>query len=490
MAQGKTQAVSKEYKTVIGLEVHVQLATKSKCFCGCSTEFGRKPNSQVCPVCLGFPGSLPVLNEEALRLAIKAALALNCQISKFIKFDRKNYFYPDLPKNFQISQYDLPVSHDGWLMISGPGGEKKIRIKRAHLEEDAGKLIHEQGGSRSFVDFNRTGTPLLEIVSEPDINSADEAYEYLTRLKGILEYLEVSDCNMEQGSLRCDANISVMPAGAKELGEKVELKNMNSFRFVKIALEYEAKRQIEALEGKEKVVQETRLWHEQKGITISMRSKEHAHDYRYFPEPDLVPFVLDDGYIQKIGESLPELSQEKKERFVEEYNIPEYDAGVLTADKYLANYFEECAKLYSKPKTISNWIMSELLAYIREKNLEVRYLKLKPRSFVEIFRLMDEGVISGKVAKQILPEMLESEKQARDIVKEKGLVQISDTSEIDKMAQEVIRDNPKPAADYRAGQANALSFLVGQIMKKSRGKANPQIVNKLLKQKLERGEDA
>ncbi len=472
------------YQTVIGLEVHAHLDTKSKCFCGCSTEFGQRPNSQTCPVCLGLPGSLPVLNEFALQLALKAALALNCQVCKFIKFDRKNYFYPDLPKNFQISQYDLPLSHDGELYVDTESGEKKIRIRRTHLEEDAGKLIHPKEGKESLVDFNRCGIALLEIVSEPDLNSPQEAYDYLLRLKAILEYLEVSDCNMEEGSLRCDANISLMPEGRDTPGEKVELKNMNSFKGVKQALEYEMERQKALLDKEEKVVQETRLWDALNCVTVSMRSKEEAHDYRYFPEPDLAPFVLDEKYIKKIKESLPELPKAKAERFVREYKLPRYDAGVLTCDKYLADYFEQCVRLYPKSKVISNWIMTDLLAQLNARNVEVRNLKLKPKSFVAIFKMMDEGVISGKIAKEILPEMLDSNKEARDIVKEKDMQQITDAKGLEEIVREVIAENPKPLADYYRGKDAAFTFLVGQIMRKSRGRANPQIVNKILKEKL------
>ena len=490
MATEKTKAVKKKYKTVIGLEVHAQLATKSKCFCSCSTEFGQRPNSQTCPVCLGFPGSLPVLSEFALQLVLKAALALNCQISKFIKFDRKNYFYPDLPKNFQISQYDLPISHDGWLKINSEGAEKKIRIRRTHLEEDAGKLIHEQEGKESLVDFNRTGIPLLEIVSEPDVHSPQEAYDYLLQLKAILKYLEVSDCNMEEGSLRCDANVSLSSEHAQDLGEKVELKNMNSFKGIKLALEYEVKRQTALLDKKKKIIQETRLWNAQKCLTVSMRSKEEAHDYRYFPEPDLAPFVLDERYIQKVRESLPELPKAKLKRFVHKYKIPEYDANVLTSDRYLADYFEQCAQLYPRPKIVSNWILTEILAHLNSRNIEIRYLKLKPKSFVAIFQMIDEGVITAKIAKEVLPQMLDGKGEARDIVKEKGLVQITDTGELREIIQAVIVENPKPVTDYHQGKANALTFLVGQIMRKSRGKANPKIVNRILKEKLERKDHA
>lgn len=476
------------YKTVIGLEVHVHLATKTKCFCGCSTAFGQEPNSQTCPVCLGFPGSLPVLNEEALKLAIKTALAVNCQISKFIKFDRKNYFYPDLPKNFQISQYDFPIASGGYLSIHVDGSDKKIRITRAHLEEDAGKLIHQK--NKSLVDFNRCGMPLLEIVSEPDINSSAEAYEYLVRLKSILEYLEVSDCNMEEGSLRCDANISLMPKEANKFGEKVELKNMNSFKGVKQALEHEIKRQTELLNKKKRVHPETRLWDEKKQVTVSMRSKEEAHDYRYFPEPDLMPFILDDKYIHDIQNTLPELPCVRRARFISEYKIPEYDASILTADKYLAQYFENCVKIYTKPKVVSNWIMGELLAAVNARNLMIRDLELSPESFVAIFKMIDRGTISGKIAKELLPQMLDTKAEADEIVRNKGLVQISDTSQVDKFIDQVIAENPKPVNDFYKGKLNALGFLVGQIMRKSQGRVNPKITNQLLREKLERGKNA
>ncbi len=476
------------YRVVIGLEVHAHLATRSKCFCGCSTEFGQRPNSQSCPVCLGLPGSLPVLNEEALKLAIKAALALDCKISKLIKFDRKNYFYPDLPKNFQISQYDLPVASGGSLSIDTGTGPRRIRIRRAHLEEDAGKLIHEKG--QSLVDFNRCGMPLLEVVSEPEIASADEANEYLVRLKRILKYLEVSDCNMEEGSLRCDANISLSQEGSKELGEKVELKNMNSFKGVKQALEYEIKRQGKLLDQKKRIVQETRLWNSEENKTEVMRSKEEAHDYRYFPEPDLVPFILSEAYIKEIEKSLPELSQAKASRFVREYKIPEYDANVLTADKYLSQYFENCVKIYNSPKVISNWIMSELLAQLNARNIEVRHLKLKPKTFVTLLKMIETGEISGKIAKEILPEVLDGKKEPGDIVRDRGLSQISDSGKLDRIIEQVVKDNPKPVEDYRGGKANAFGFLVGQIMRASRGQANPELANKLLKKKLEEGKDA
>lgn len=477
------------YKTVIGLEVHVQLDTETKCFCSCSTAFGQRPNTQTCPVCLGFPGSLPVLNESALRLALKSALALNCRISRFIKFDRKNYFYPDLPKNFQISQYELPLARGGWLSIYTEDKPKKIRIRRTHLEEDAGKLIHPEDSKESFVDFNRSGIPLLEIVSEPDMNSPEEAYEYLLALKAILEYLEVSDCNMEEGSLRCDANISVVSEDV-EVGEKVELKNMNSFKGVKQALEYEVNRQQRLLKQKKKITQETRLWDATRGVTILMRSKEEAHDYRYFPEPDLAPFILDEGYIQNIKASLPELPKSRAERFVREFKIPQYDAGVLTSDRYLADYFEECVKLYPKPKIISNWIMTEVLAHLNSRNMKIQQLNIRPKSFVDIFQMIDEGIISGKIAKDILSQMLDSKKEPRDIIKEKGLVQLTDSEEITCIVRNVIKENLKPVNDYYSGKREAFTFLIGQIMRKSKGKANPKIANEILKKELERRDNA
>jgi len=478
------------HQAVIGLEVHVELHTRSKCFCSCSTEFGKRPNSQTCPVCLGLPGSLPVLNEAALQFAIKTGLGLNCRILKLIKFDRKDYFYPDLPKNFQISQPNLPLAQDGWLCIDTKKGVKKIGIRQAHLEEDVGKLIHPAGAQISLVDFNRNGIPLLEIVTEPQMNSSQEVYDFLLQLKSILKYLEVSDCNMEEGSLRCDANISLMPEGSKTPGQKVEVKNMNSFKVVRQAVEYEAERQEKLLNKKKKVVLETRLWDVIKNVTVPMRTKAEAQHHYNFPEPDLVPFVLKDEYIQKIKESLPELPKQRAERFIREYKIPEYDANVLTADKYLADYFEECVKLYPKPKVISNWIMTGLLAHLNERNIEVRNLKLKPKSFVAIFQMMDEGVISGKIAKGILPQMLDGKQEARDIVKEKDIQQITDAKGLEEIVREVITENSKPAAEYCRGKDAAFTFLVGQIMRKSRGRANPQIANKILKESLKRRDDA
>lgn len=472
------------YEPVIGLEVHVQLNTGSKVFCGCTTEFGGTPNAQTCPVCLGFPGTLPVLNKSALAGAMKVALALNCSIADEIKFDRKNYFYPDLPKNFQISQYDKPLSYGGYLDVRINDGVKRIRIRRVHLEEDTGKLTHEENGDSSLVDFNRSGIPLLEIVSEPDLNTPEEAHNYLTVLKSILQYLGVSDCDMEEGSLRCDANISVRKKGEDVLGTKAEIKNMNSFKGVKAALQYEIERQIKMIENGEKIIQETRAWDPDRGMTQSMRSKEEAHDYRYFPEPDLVPFVLSLGEIDAAKKSLPELPQARKTRFIKSYGLPEYDADVLTSDKRVANFFEDCTKYYDKPKIISNWIMTDVLGYLNANALELKDIKLTPQNLVGLLKEIGSGKISGKMAKDILMEMLEAGKDARKIIEEKELVQISDEAQLERVADEVIAENKKSVEDYLKGKENAVMFLVGQVMKKTKGRANPAAINEILKRKL------
>jgi len=478
------------YETVIGLEVHLQLATKTKAFCGCSTKFGQDPNSQTCPVCLGFPGSLPVLNEEAFFYSIKVALALNCKVQDLIKFDRKNYYYPDLPKNFQISQYDMPLSYDGFVDIvskdKGAAAVKRIKVKRVHLEEDAGKLVHPEGASYSLVDYNRSGMPLLEIVTEPDINSPQEAYDYLTKLKSILEYLKVSDCDMEKGSLRCDANISIRKVGEKKLGTKVELKNMNTFKGVRIALEYEVSRQTGLVEDGGKIIQETRLWDSEKQATASMRTKEEAQDYRYFPEPDLVPFVVDKAVIQKTKESLPELPDAKAARFKKEFNLSDYDAGVLTSQIDLAEYFENCRKAYPKgdPKILANWLMGDVSAAANEKNKKISELALTPGNFIVLLEKIDDKTISGKMAKEVLSEAIETGAPPEEIVKKRGLSQISDTAKLEEIVKAVIADNSKSVTDYKNGKTNAFTFLVGQVMKQTKGKANPGMVNEILKKSL------
>lgn len=473
-----------KYEAVIGLEVHVQLNTKSKAFCSCPTEFGAEPNSNTCPVCLGLPGSLPVLNERALDCAIKVALALDCKVAERLKFDRKNYFYPDLPKAYQISQYDMPLSYKGHLVIETKEGEKTIGITRAHLEEDAGKLIHEGVKEGSWVDYNRAGVPLLEIVSEPDLRTPEEAYAYLVSLKAILQYLEVSDCDMEKGHLRCDVNISIRPEGDKKFGTKAEIKNLNSFNHVRRALEYEIKRQIEAVSSGEKIIQETRLWNPKDEITVSMRRKEEAHDYRYFPEPDLVPFTVSEEKIAAIRKTLPELPARRICRFMEDYGLSRYDAYILVTEKNLADYYEACVKEGVSPKLASNWIQSELFGFMKARGLVLENIKVKPHSLAGLVRLIENGTISGKIAKDVLPEMLDTGKSADEIVKEKGLVQVSDAGLLEKAVDEAIGENPKSAADYKAGKKQALGFLIGQVMQKTKGKANPALVNEILRKKL------
>ena len=478
-----------EYEVVIGLEVHAELLTQTKLFCGCSTRFGAPPNSETCPICLGLPGVLPVLNKKAVELTIRAALALNCEIASFSKFDRKNYFYPDLPKNFQISQYDKPLARNGYLDIRIDGRTKRIRINRVHLEEEAGKLIHigergQIGGSEtSLVDFNRTGIPLLEIVSEADLRSAEEAYSYLIALKNTLQYIEISDCKMEEGSLRCDANTSARSKGQIALGVKTEVKNMNSFRFVQKALDYEAKRQIKILDEGGHIVQETRLWDSIQEITTSMRTKEYAHDYRYFPEPDLAPLVVEPEWIEQIRSSLPELPLKKKERFIKEYEIPEYDAETLAATKAMADYYEEIVQLFPEPKIVSNWILSELLALMKEDNLEIERCPITPKNFVRMLHLLRQEIISGKIAKTVFSDMYRTGKDADTIIKEKSLIQITDEGILSRIIEKVMQENPKSVEEYRNGKEKALEHLVGQVMKLTQGKANPILVNKLLKEK-------
>lgn len=474
-----------EFDAVIGLEVHVQLNTKSKIFCSCSTKFGSQANTQVCPVCLGLPGVLPVLNKEVLKKAIQAGLALNCKIASYSKFDRKNYFYPDLPKAYQISQYDKPICYDGYIEIATKEGIKKIGITRLHMEEDAGKNIHSEDSDNkvSYVDFNRTGVPLAEIVSEPDISTPEEAYQYLLNLRSILKYIEVSDCNMEEGSLRCDVNVSLKPKGSKQFGQKVEIKNLNSFKSVKLALEYEIERQKKMLLQDERIVQETRLWDADRNITFSMRSKEEAHDYRYFPEPDLPPIEISPEFIEQLKKELPELPHEKRIRFMQQYGLPEYDAQVLIATKQLAAYYEAVVADGAQPKKASNWIMSEVLAKIDDPETIDSFI-VKPQQLAELLKRIDDATISGKIAKTVFEEMLETGKNPDTIINEKGLRQVTDTGAIESIIDEVIKNNPKSVEDYKNGKDKALKFLIGQVMKESKGKANPQMVNDILIKKL------
>ena len=475
------------YEIIIGLEVHVQLKTQSKIFCSCPTEFGRPANENTCPICLGMPGVLPVLNKKAIQLAMRACLSTNCRIAPVNRFARKNYFYPDLPKGYQISQFELPLGLGGHVNIRINGAKKKIGLTRIHMEEDAGKLIHgENLGSpgKSYVDFNRTGVPLVEIVSEPDLRSGEEAREYLTQLKSILDYAEVSDCNMEEGSLRCDANVSVRPEGQKEFGTRTETKNLNSFRFVQRAIEYEFDRQIKVLEQGDSIVQETRLYDSNKGVTFTMRSKEEAHDYRYFPEPDLVPVEISDEWIKETMDDLPELPEQKRERFVQSYNIPEYDAGVLTTSRNIADYYEKSVSLYPEPKEISNWIMGELLRQLKIDGRKIDASPIKPEDLIALLKLIKEGTLSAKMAKTVFEEMYQSSKSATEIVAQKGLAQITDSSTIENLVNEIIKINTDQVEQYKNGKEKVFGFLVGQIMKQSKGQADPALVNKLLKDKI------
>jgi len=473
-----------KYQTVIGLEVHLQLNTKTKAFCGCSTDFGKAPNSNVCPVCLGFPGALPVYNQQALNSAIKLALAFGCQIQEHTKFDRKNYFYPDLPKNYQISQFDLPLSRNGYLDIYSQDKPKRIGITRVHLEEDAGKLIHET--EVSLVDFNRTGIPLLEIVSEPDLFSPQEAFDYLTSLKSIIEYLDVSDCDMEKGSLRCDANISLRLEGAKELGVKTELKNMNSFKGVKDALTFEVERQTLLLEANQKLVQETRLWDVEKGITVAMRTKEGAKDYRYFPDPDLTVFIIDQSIISQIKAQLPELPPEKMRRFVKEYGLTEYDAKILVSSKNDAEFAESCIRDYPEKdkKEMVNWLIGPLLSEANLRKIKLHELNLDKNELISLIGFVERQDISHLSAKSVLRQLLDTGKSARDLIEEGNLRQISNADALLKVMETVIQENAKSVSDFKAGKTNALMYLVGQVMKKSSGRANPKVAGELIRRRL------
>ena len=473
-----------KYETVIGLEVHAQLQTRTKIFCGCATTFGEEPNSQTCPVCIGMPGVLPVLNKKAVEYTVKTGIATHCTITPSSRFARKNYFYPDLPKGYQISQYELPLCERGHVEIVVDGKVKRIGITRIHLEEDAGKNLHLAESGASLVDLNRAGTPLMEIVSEPDIRSPEEASEYLKKLRSILRYIEVSDADMEKGNFRCDANVSIRPAGSKEFGTRSEIKNVNSFKFVVKALEYEIKRQAQILDEGGRVVQETRLFDSSKGVTFSMRSKEEAHDYRYFPEPDLVPVVISKDTVEDIGRTIPELPDAKRERFVKDYGIPEYDADMATQSRAMADYFEETVKRSGQPKVVSNWMMGELMRLLNADAREIEDSPIKPDRLAGMIKMIGDGVISTKIAKTVFEEMYKTGKDAGTVVKEQGLVQVSDTGEIEKIIDEVIKANPAQASDYRAGKEKLFGFFVGQVMKASKGKANPDLVNALLKKKL------
>jgi len=477
------------YEAVIGLEVHVELKTESKAFCGCKTSFGAEPNTNVCPICLGMPGVLPVLNRQMVGYALKTALALNCQISGFCKFDRKNYYYPDLPKNYQISQYDLPIALAGSLEIEVDGIKRTIGITRVHMEEDAGKLVH-QGNIMttpySLVDLNRAGTPLLEIVSEPDIRSAQEARLYVEKLRSILLFLGVSDCRMQEGSLRCDANISVRPRGQKELGTKTEVKNMNSFRALERAVDFEIQRQIKLIEEGGQVIQETRTWDEDKQVTRSMRSKEEAHDYRYFPDPDLTPLIIDQEWVNRVRETLPELPDEARERLIREYNLSGYDASQLTISKDTLDFFDACVSQYPDPKAVANWVMGELARLLNQHNLEIKESKITPNLLAQMLKLLEQGIISGKIAKVVFEEMFTTGDSPDKIVQDRGLVQISDEAAIQAIVAEVVSGNPKVVEDFKNGKGKALGFLVGQVMKVSKGKANPELVNRLLNEELAR----
>ncbi|MDP8258644.1 MAG: Asp-tRNA(Asn)/Glu-tRNA(Gln) amidotransferase subunit GatB [Candidatus Aadella gelida] len=481
MKNKQSRTHDKTYETVIGLEVHVQLSTKTKIFCGCSTVFGAEPNTQVCPVCLGLPGVLPVLNRKAFEYSIKVALALGCDIQEKVKFDRKNYYYPDLPKNYQISQYDMPIAYNGKIcVVLEDGTAKDIGITRAHMEEDAGKLLHDPVKDHSYVDLNRTGTPLLEIVSEPELTSPEEAYSYLVTLKRIVKYLGVADCNMEEGSLRCDANISIRKWGADKLGTKVEIKNLNSFKAVRNALAFEEYRQRDLVDSGEKIIQETRLWDEPRGKTESMRVKEQAHDYRYFPDPDLVPFEVEESLINEIRSVMPESPSSRKSRFIEKLKLNDKDADFLTSEKYIADFFESVLKSYNDPQSVCNWVKGEVMMHSKEKGTDIDKMELSPENLAIIIKMTKDGKISALAAKEVLADHLDGGKSPEKIVKEKGLEQVSDTSELDGIIDEVILENERSVNDYKAGKKNALSFLVGQVMKKSQGKANPKLAGEML----------
>ena len=477
------------YEAVIGLEIHSELKTATKIFCGCATTFGAEQNSHVCPVCLGLPGVLPTINKKVVEFAIKAGLATNCKINKYSKFDRKNYYYPDLPKNWQTSQYDLPIAYEGHVDIEVDGEKKTIRLTRIHMEEDAGKLVHSgttiKDSATSNVDYNRTGVPLIEIVSEPDMRSAAEARAYMEKIKSILEYIDVSNCRMEEGNLRADINVSLRPVGSDKLGTRTEMKNINSFKALEDAINYEIERQAEVLDDGGKIIQETRTWNPEKGITQSMRSKEDAHDYRYMPEPDLPPIVTTDEEIENFRKSLPELPDARRERLTKNFGLSDYDAGIITSSRAMAEYFDEVVNTGADAKSAANWIMSDLSKNLNAENLTIENSPVDAKRLGEMILLIEKGTISGKIAKTVFVEMWQSKDSPEKIVKDKGLVQITDTGEIEKIVDEVIANNPKAVEEYRGGKKKAIGSLVGQVMKLTKGKANPQMVNQLLAKKLE-----
>jgi aspartyl-tRNA(Asn)/glutamyl-tRNA(Gln) amidotransferase subunit B len=475
-----------EYEIVIGLEVHAELATKSKIYCTCTTEFGGEPNTHCCPICTGMPGVLPVLNKKVVEYAVKAGLATNCSIADFSKQDRKNYFYPDLPKAYQTSQYDLPICNHGYIDIEVDGAAKRIGITRIHIEEDAGKLMHDEWETGTLVDYNRCGVPLIEIVSEPDIRSAEEAKAYLENLKAILEYTEVSDCKMQEGSLRADVNLSVRPKGQKEFGTRTEMKNLNSFRGIVRAIEAETQRQINEIEAGGVIIQETRRWDDNKGVSYTMRSKEEAHDYRYFPEPDLVPIIVDNEWFEAIKASLPELPDARRRRYISEFGLPEYDAAMITSSKILADFFEEAVGKSNNAKAVSNWVMGDLMRILKEKDMDVSEIPFPAENLAKMIALIEKGTISGTIAKKVFGKMFESGKDPETIVKEEGLEVVSDEGAIVAVVKKILESNPQSVADYMGGKEKAFGFLVGQAMKDTRGKASPQVINKILKEELDK----
>ena len=476
--------MSRQYETVIGLEVHVELATKTKIFCGCSTAFGGAPNTHTCPVCTGMPGSLPVLNKQVVEYAMAVGLATNCQIHQFCKFDRKNYFYPDNPQNYQISQLYLPICHDGGIEIETSAGKKVIGIHEIHMEEDAGKLIHDEWEDCTLVDYNRSGVPLIEIVSEPDMRSAEEVIAYLDKLRLIVQYLGASDCTLQEGSMRADVNLSVREVGAKEFGTRTEMKNLNSFKAIGRAIEGERARQIELLEEGKKVIQETRRWDDNKEYSYPMRSKEDAHDYRYFPDPDLVPVIISDEWLQEVRDRQPELRTEKLERYKKEFDIPAYDADILTGSKRLADLFEETTALCGKPKKVSNWLMGETLRLLKEEGKEPEDLSFTPQHLASLIELLDAGTINQTVAKEVFEKIYSEDVDPQVYVEEHGLKMVNDDNLLRTVVEGVIAANPQSVADYKGGKEKALGFLVGQTMKQMKGKANPGAVNKMLKELL------